>query len=107
MRSISPRARSQARDFAKGERRTARHEAINVCPEQTFELRIFASSLHPQQVQAALAFAAGSVEYTRHLTAADIARRRGWDWTAFTTWLRGRPDYSPLLAELEALACAS
>ncbi|WP_406238502.1 hypothetical protein [Nocardia sp. NBC_01009] len=105
---FSPDARSDARDYAKGERHGApRYQAINVRPEDTFELRIFASSLKPQQVQAALAFAAGSVEYTRHLSAADIARRRGWEWTAFTTWLRGRPDYSPLLAELEDLTCAS
>ncbi|MFI6958607.1 hypothetical protein ACIBJI_34715 [Nocardia sp. NPDC050408] len=104
---FSPSARSRVRDFAKGERDAARYEAINVRPEQTFELRVFASSLTPQQVQAALAFAAGSVEYTRHLRAADIARRRGWEWAAFTTWLRTRPQYSPLLAELEALACAS
>lgn len=104
---FTPQARLRVRDFAKGERDAARYQAINVRPAETFELRIFASSLNPRQVQAALAFAAGSVEYTRHLTAADIARRRGWEWTAFTTWLRARPQYSPLLAELEALACAS
>ncbi|MFE9327642.1 hypothetical protein ACIHDR_48205 [Nocardia sp. NPDC052278] len=104
---FSPSARSRVRDFAKGDRDADRHHAINVRPAKTFELRVFASSLTPQQVQAALAFAAGSVEYTRCLSAADIARRRGWEWTAFTTWLRARPDYSPLLAELEALACAS
>ncbi|MEU7764982.1 hypothetical protein AB0B25_07645 [Nocardia sp. NPDC049190] len=104
---FSPYARSQALDHAKGERSAARYQAINVRPPETFELRIFASSLVPQQVQAALAFAATSVEYTRHLSAADIARRRGWEWTAFTTWLRTRPQYSPLLTEMEALKCAS
>ncbi|WP_433622094.1 hypothetical protein [Nocardia sp. CA-120079] len=104
---FSPHARSNVLAFAKGERSAARYHAINVRPEHTFELRIFASSLQPRQVQAAVAFAAASVEYTRSLTAADIARRRGWEWNAFTTWLRGRPQYSPLLAELEDLACAS
>ncbi|WP_327097166.1 hypothetical protein OIE68_46145 [Nocardia vinacea] len=104
---FSPSARSHVRDYAKGDRSAARYEAVNVRPTDTFELRIFASSLKPQQVQAALAFAAGSVEYTRRLTPAAIARHRGWEWTAFTTWLRGRTDYSPLLAELEDLACAS
>ncbi|WP_280188545.1 MULTISPECIES: hypothetical protein [Nocardia] len=105
---FSPQQRSSAQDYAKGgQDGYGRYQAINVCPEDTFELRVFASSLHPQQVQAALAFAAASVEYTRELSAADIARRRGWEWTAFTTWVRSRPEYSPLLAEMEALACAS
>ncbi|WP_249645284.1 amidoligase family protein [Nocardia sputi] len=105
---FSPQQRSSALEYAKGgQAGYGRYQAINVCPEDTFELRVFASSLHPQQVQAALAFAAASVEYTRGLSAADIARRRGWEWTAFTTWVRSRPDYSPLLAEMEALACAS
>ncbi|MFI9504192.1 hypothetical protein [Nocardia sp. NPDC052566] len=105
---FTPKARSLSQDFAKGERAGAkRYQAINVLPEETFELRIFASSLHPQQVQAALAFAAASVEYTRHLSAVDIARRRGWEWNAFTTWLRAHLDYTVLLTELEALACAS
>lgn len=84
-----------------------RYQAINVRPEHTFELRVFASSLRPRQVQAALAFAAASVDYTRHLTAVQIARRGGWEWSAFTAWVRTRPHYSPLLAEMEALACAS
>ncbi|BDU00976.1 MULTISPECIES: hypothetical protein [Nocardia] len=105
---FSPQQRSSALEYAKGgQAGYGRYQAINVCPEDTFELRVFASSLHPQQVQAALAFAAASVEYTRALSAADIARRRGWEWTAFTTWVRSRPVYSPLLAEMEALACAS
>lgn len=73
----------------------------------TFELRVFASSLRPRQMLAALAFAAASVEYTRGLTAAEIARRRGWEWAAFTAWVRTSPQYSPLLAEMEAFACAS
>ncbi|WP_433664757.1 hypothetical protein ACQPW1_22960 [Nocardia sp. CA-128927] len=104
---FSQDARSSVIHYAHGDRYADRYEAVNVRPPDTFELRIFASSLQPQQVQAALAFAAGSVEYTRRLTPADIARHRGWEWTAFTTWLRGRPEYSPLLAELEDLACAS
>ncbi|MGW4330453.1 hypothetical protein ACWEKR_31745 [Nocardia sp. NPDC004573] len=105
---FSSHQRSNAQEYAKGGTDGyGRYQAINVCPEDTFELRVFASSLHTQQVQAALAFAAASVEYTRGLSAADIARRRGWEWTAFTTWVRSHPQYSPLLAEMEALACAS
>ncbi|WP_231855927.1 hypothetical protein [Nocardia cyriacigeorgica] len=103
-----PNARSRALADAKGRSTiTRRYQAINTLPEHTFELRVFASSLRPRQVLAALAFAAASVEYTRGLTAAEIARRRGWEWAAFTAWVRTRPQYSPLLAEMEALACAS
>ncbi|MFE3001373.1 hypothetical protein ACFXG4_41105 [Nocardia sp. NPDC059246] len=101
-------ARAEIVNYAKGDREGfGRYQAINVYPEHTYEVRIFASSLHPQQVQAALAFVAASVEYTRELTSADIARRRGWEWTAFVTWVRSHTAYSPLLAEMEALSCAS
>ncbi|WP_245568172.1 hypothetical protein [Nocardia jiangxiensis] len=105
--SFDPNARSRTARIVKGERGFGRCQAVNAEPEDTFEVRIFASSLHPQQVQAALGFVDATVEYTRTLTSADIARRRGWEWTAFTTWLRTRPAYTPLLTELEDLACAS
>ncbi|MFE3795734.1 hypothetical protein [Nocardia tengchongensis] len=106
--SFTPETRAGIAKFAKGERfGYGRYQAINVYPEETFEVRIFASSLHHQQVQAALAFIAASVEYTRTLTSGDVARRRGWEWTAFVTWVRAHPIYLPLLAEMEALACAS
>ncbi|UJW32520.1 hypothetical protein L3Q67_01655 [Saccharothrix sp. AJ9571] len=80
--------------------------AINTQPEQTLELRVFASSLDVQHVQAALAFADASVAYTRDLTIPDITTRGGWTWAAFTQWLLSRPQYAPLTAELEDLACA-
>ncbi|MBY8863549.1 hypothetical protein K7711_44270 [Nocardia sp. CA2R105] len=105
--SFDLRARSHTADIVKGDRGFGRFQAINAEPEHTYEVRIFASSLRPQQVQAALGFVDATVEYTRTLTSGDIARRRGWEWTAFTAWLRTRPDYAPLLIELEDLACAS
>ncbi|MGW5105953.1 hypothetical protein [Nocardia sp. NPDC004123] len=106
--SFDPDARAEIVNFVKSNRfGYGRYQAINVCPEQTFEVRIFASSLQPQQVQAALASVAASMEYTRDLTVADVARRRGWEWTAFVTWVRQHPIYQPLLAEMEALSCAS
>ncbi|MGV9678836.1 hypothetical protein ACWDSJ_26430 [Nocardia sp. NPDC003482] len=111
--TFDPDARLDIGEFAKsgkcdyGLAGLGRYQAINTLPPDTFEVRIFASSLKPQQVQAALAFVAASVDYTRTLTSADVARRRGWEWTAFVTWLRARPCYAPLLAELEDLACAS
>ncbi|WP_280227539.1 hypothetical protein [Nocardia farcinica] len=109
---FSPDARARAADDAKGACGPGvfipRYEAVNVRPTTTFELRMFASSLKPQQVKAALAFAAASVEYTRHLSAAQIARRRGWEWPVFCAWVANRrATYAPLLAEMEALRCAS
>ncbi|MEV0764138.1 hypothetical protein [Nocardia sp. NPDC050435] len=107
---FSPTTRKQIGGIAKGEDYYShRYQAVNTNPTHTFELRVFASSLEPQQVQAALAFADASVEYTRTLTAARITRQGGWQWDAFVTWLATRPDYAPLLPELtdlEALECA-
>ncbi|MGW4371991.1 hypothetical protein ACWEKT_40950, partial [Nocardia takedensis] len=100
-------ARSDAREYAKGSRAgRGRYQAINVYPVHTFEMRMFASSLRPRQVKAALGFAAASVEYTRTLTAAQVARSRGWEWSAFCAWLAPRPQFRDLYTELEELACA-
>jgi hypothetical protein len=94
------------KEYAKGNRYGDRYRAINISNRETFELRIFASSLDPQQVQATLAFAAASVEYTRGLTAHDITRNGAWQWPAFVTWLEDKAAYRPLRDQLEKLACA-
>lgn len=99
---FDPDVRAKAKDLAHGGRAWGRYHAVNTRPTDTFELRIFASSLKTQQVQAALAFADASVEYTRSLRSGDVARG-GWDWSAFTTWVSTRPQYAPLTAELAAL----
>jgi hypothetical protein len=98
--------RGHIKDACKGTYYGQRSSAINAQPEETFELRVFASSLDVQHVQAALAFADASVAYTRDLTIPDIAQAGGWTWEAFTRWLLSRPQYAPLIAELEDLACA-
>ncbi|MGW5439651.1 amidoligase family protein [Nocardia asteroides] len=100
--SFDPDVRAMAKDLAHGDHGWGRYHAVNAHPTETFELRVFASSLKPQQVKAALAFAHASVEYTRGLRSPDIARG-GWDWSAFTTWVSARPEYTPLTAELAAL----
>jgi hypothetical protein len=69
--------RRAVKHYAKGAY-SARYRAINTGNPDTFELRIFASSLDPTQVQAALGFA---------------------------TWLAQRPDYAPLRQQLEDLSC--
>jgi hypothetical protein len=95
--------RRAVKHYAKGEI-GSRYRAINTQNVDTFELRIFASSLKPREVQAALGFAAASVEYTRDLTVRQITDG-AWTWPAFVTWLSERPAYTPLVRELEALRC--
>ncbi|WP_280423712.1 hypothetical protein [Nocardia carnea] len=101
-------ARARARDTAKGHKHAVgldRYQAINPHPRDTLELRIFASSLDVGQVQAALAFTAASIDYTRRLGVPDI-RAGAWEWAVFAAWVGGRPEYAALTAEMEALACA-
>ncbi len=98
--------RDNIKHACKGKYYGLRSCAVNTQPENTFELRVFASSLDTQHVQAALAFADASVAYTRDLTVSDITQAGGWTWPVFTQWLLTRPEYAPLTAELEDLACA-
>ncbi|MGY6658632.1 hypothetical protein ACXIZN_41385 [Amycolatopsis sp. TRM77291] len=98
--------RFKVKETCKGERWSRRDLAINAQPKDTLELRIFASSLDPGQVQAALAFADASVSYTRDLTIADLTYREAWNWDSFTQWLLTQQKYSPLTHELGSLACA-
>lgn len=84
-----------------------RYTAVNPLNADTLELRVFASSLQPGEVKAALAFAASTVEYTRDLDANKIIRGNGWAWPAYVEWLRSHDEYRPLLDELEALSCVS
>ncbi|WP_410814844.1 hypothetical protein [Micromonospora sp. 067-2] len=97
--------RRAVKDYAKGAR-SHRYRAINTGNTDTFELRIFASSLDPRQVKAALGFAAASVEYTAQLTVRQITRDGGWSWPAFVRWIAERPAYAPLTGQLEVLTCA-
>jgi hypothetical protein len=98
--------RRRVKDYAKGGYGD-RYRAINTNNADTFELRVFAGSLDPGQIQAALGFAAASVEYTRTLSVPQIARHGGWQWPAFVDWLDEHPAYAPLRSQLEVLSCAS
>ncbi|WP_435591869.1 hypothetical protein [Nocardia sp. bgisy118] len=101
-------ARAKARDTAKSHQHALgleRYQAINPYPRKTLELRVFASSLDIQCVQAALAFTAASIDYTRALRVADV-RAGAWEWSAFAAWVARQPDYRPLAVEMEDLACA-
>lgn len=96
--------RRAVKDFAKGGF-GARHRAVNTNNLDTFELRIFASSLDPTQVQAAWGFTAASVEYTRLLTVGELTRSNAWSWGAFTAWVAEHPRYASLYQQMGALAC--
>ena len=102
---FSDEPRRAVKEHAKGLVGGNRYWAINTGNLETFELRVFASSLRPVQVQAALGFAAASVEYTRDLTVPTIVGG-GWSWPAFTAWLTARPGYAALRNEVEVLTCA-
>lgn len=82
-------------DFISAELSEKRNRVINTMSPDTFELRVFASTLGRQRVAAALGFAAASVAYTRDLPDLDATR----DWEAFIGWLADRPEYAPLLRE--------
>ena len=84
-----------------------RYQAINPVNRDTLEVRVFRSSLDPSEVQAALAFVAASVEYTRDLDANKIIKERGWAWSSFVDWLKGHDEYRVLLGVLEGLSCVS
>lgn len=96
--------RQAVKDYARGAC-GRRYRAINTNNVDTFELRVFASSLNPHEVQAALGLTAASVEYTRDLTVHKIAHSGGWGWPAFVAWLTDRPVYQPLTQQLEQLQC--
>lgn len=98
--------RAEVKDICKGDRNRPRYSAINVQNDETFELRMFASSVKPREVQAALAFADASVRYAQQLTLRAIVREDGWSWESFLAWTADRPEYDALSRECEALACA-
>ncbi|MEV0334491.1 hypothetical protein [Nocardia sp. NPDC050717] len=101
--SFDPDIRDIAKHLAHGGHGWGRYHAINPRPAHTFELRVFASSLQRQQVQAALGFAHATVEYTRTLRAHDVVAGHGWEWATFTDWVAEHPEYAALTAELAAL----
>lgn len=103
---FSPRERAHIKNICKGDYDRPRYSAINVQNRDTFELRMFASSVKPQEVQAALAFADASVRYAQQLTLRAIVRDDGWSWGSFLAWAAERPEYDALSRECEALACA-
>ena len=85
--------------YGNDETARVRYSAINTTNDNTLEVRVFASSLRPRRVKAALQLVAGSVEYTRQLSPEAICARHGWDWRAFMSWVRRDGRYPDLVAE--------
>jgi hypothetical protein len=86
---------------AKGERGYERYAAINTTNSDTFELRIFAGSVNPEEVKAAIGFTAATIEYTRHLDCHTVIKGDGWSWKAFTRWLADKPQYACVIDHIE------
>lgn len=103
--AFADKDRRAVKDYAKGAHGERRYAAINTLNAHTFELRVFASSLHIGEVQAALALAAASIEYTRTLSVAQVAAG-GWQWPAFANWVARHPQYQPLRQQMEVMGCA-
>ena len=105
--AFDPDDRANIKRYCKGDQSPVRYRAVNTQNDNTFEIRVFQSSLDPHEVKAALAFADASVRYTEQLSTNDILNRGGWDWSTFYAWLEDKPQYISLRAELENLACVS
>lgn len=78
-----------------------RYSAINIQNAHTLEMRVFAGSVRPVQIQAALGLVHGSIEYTRQLDAQSVLKKEGWTWAAFRNWTADRSQYESLNSEIE------
>lgn len=93
--------RNRIKDHAKGDRDERRYVAVNVQNEDTLEVRMFAGSLDPNVIQAAIGFVDASVEYTRQLTSYDINHNDGWSFAAFRQWVIDQGRWEPLEAQID------
>lgn len=96
-------ARMMAKDIAKGVMgELGRYQAINTTNPDTFEVRVFRSSLRGSRVFAALGLVDATAEYTRELSAHDIVSHGAWGFRQFTEWLSDRrQNYADLIGEIE------
>jgi hypothetical protein len=76
-----------------------RYSAINTQNSKTLEVRVFASTLRPVRLKAAIQLVAGTVEYARQLNSETVIRRYGWDWKAFIAWAAKQGAYADLISE--------
>jgi hypothetical protein len=86
--------------IAPGSHYFQRYSAVNVNNAATYEVRIFATSVHADVIKAAVGFVAASVEYTRELSARAVMKSGGMSWIGFRSWVESRPEYAALVAEM-------
>lgn len=84
-------------------RETERYSAINMLNDETYEVRIFESSVYVNRVQAYLQLVDATVEYTRHLVSSKVMRDGGFNFGEFRVWLSAnRSRYAQLIQRIEA-----
>lgn len=105
--SFSSDQRRIAKDIAtKKLRDSNRYRAINQTNSETIEIRIFESSTDEQTVRATIGFVHASIEYARVIRSRDVLHDDAWGWKAFAKWVKARPEYAALYAEMERLNVA-
>jgi|SRR5688572_936425 len=81
----------------------ARYVAINCIPRNTYEVRIFASTLNRTRLLGSLGLVDASVEYTRQLTTQQILQHDGWSFDPFREFVHSFKKYKPLQDEMARL----
>lgn len=80
-----------------------RYVAINAGNSETFEARFFASTLDPEEAQAALGLIDASCEYTRTLSTITAVTQGAEGWQTFFEWVKAQEKYGPLVSQMQQL----
>lgn len=101
--SFNQRERQNVKQYAKGRRygsrwSAERYSAVNVTPPNTYEVRVFRSTLDKIKAQACLGLVDSSVKYADKLRAHDALKNGAWGWSGYRSWLFETDTglYSPL-----------
>lgn len=101
--SFNQRERQNVKQYAKGRRygsrwSAERYSAVNVTPPDTYEVRVFRSTLDKIKAQACLGLVDSSVKYTDQLRAHDALKNGAWGWSGYRSWLFETDNglYSPV-----------
>lgn len=96
-----PDERAAAKWHAKGGYgANNRYTAINCIPRETFEVRIFASTLNRTRFLGSLGLVDASVEYTRQINAHKILTEGAWEFDPFREYVSSFNKYRPLQQEM-------
>ena len=96
-----PDERAAAKWHAKGGfGSTNRYAAINCSPRETYEVRIFASTLNRTRYLGSMGLVDASVEYTRQLPTNDILTKGAWGFDTFRDYVNSFTKYRPLQREM-------